>query len=157
MALWKSIACAVDESDGSDRAIGAAARLAHELDAELVLIHVDPPIEGEGGEAVFAPPPARRILDLHRDRIERWSAAASDMRGEPVRVQLASGDAASEIVAFARTSHCDLLVIGSRARSPLSLALGSVAAKVLVHAPCPVLVVSPRVEDVMTDFPGQAA
>ena len=143
MALWNSIACAVDDSDGSRAALGTAARLARQLDASLTLIHVDPSIPGEGGEAVFAPPPPRRILDLHRNQVGAWSAAASDIRGKPVRVQLATGDAAGEILAFARRERCDLLVMGTRARSRLTLAVGSVAAKVLVEAPCPVLVVAP--------------
>ena len=141
MASWKSIVCAVDDSPGSQAALATAARLARELNVALSLVHVDPPLEGEGGEAVFAPPPARRILDLHHDQIAEWSAAASDLRGETVRVQLASGDAADEIVAFARRVGCDLLVLGTRARRPVTFALGSVPAKVMTQAPCPVLMV----------------
>jgi nucleotide-binding universal stress UspA family protein len=152
MSGWKSIVCAVDESSGSKAALGAAARLARDLNARLVLIHVDPKISGEG-EGLFTPPAPRRILDLHRDQIERWSAAASDLRREKVDVQLASGRSADEIVAFARRTGCDLLVLGSRARRPVSLALGSVAAQVVVQAPCPVLVVSAGAED---EGPGPA-
>ena len=143
MALWNSIACAVDDSDGSRAALGTAARLARQLDATLTLIHVDPAITGEGGEAVFAPPPPRRILDLHRDQVSAWCAAAGDIRGKPVPVRLATGDAAAEILAFVERERCDLLVMGTRARSRLKLAVGSVAAKVLIGAPCPVLVVAP--------------
>ena len=143
MSAWKSIVCAVDDSSGSEAALGAAARLARELGARLRLVHVDPHISGEG-EALFNPPAPRRILDLHRDQVERWSAAASDLRGEEVKVQLASGDAAEQILAFARRTRCDLLVIGSRVSRPVSLALGSVAARVMMQAPCPVLVVPAR-------------
>ena len=140
MATWTAIACALDDSSGSEAALGAAARLARDLNTKLMLFHVDPPIEGEG-EALFSPPPPRRILDLHGDQISRWSSAASDLRGEPVGVQLATGDAADEIVAFAQRTGCDLLVVGSRPRGPVSFALGSVASKVMVQAPCPVMVV----------------
>lgn len=140
MTAWTKIVCAMDGSPESRAAMGAAARLARDLNATLVLFHVDPRIEGEG-EALFSPPPPRRILDLHQDQIGRWTAAASDLRGERVSVQLASGDAADEIVAFARRTGCDLLVLGSRARRPLPFALGSVASKVMVRAPCPVVVV----------------
>ena len=139
----KSIVCAVDESSSADAALGTAARLARDLDAKLSVIHVDPPIAGEG-EALFSPPAPRRILDLHGDQLARWTTAASDLRGEPVRVHLASGDAADEIAAFARETACDLLVVGTRTRRPASLALGSVSAKLMVQAPCPVLVVPAR-------------
>ena len=66
---------------------------------------------------------------------------AAAIRGEPVALHYATGDAAEQIVVFARTNASDVIVLGSQARAAAALALGSVAAKVLVHAHCPVMVV----------------
>lgn len=156
MPAWKRIVCAVDESSGSYAAMRAAARLARDLGAELLLVHVD---AKPAGEALFAPPPAARVFTQHSE-VQRWLALGSDLRGEAVSVERLTGDAAGEIIAFARRARADLLVVGARARNPLSLALGSIAARVLVHAPCPVLVVSPEGEErerMKSDFPGRIA
>ena len=52
------------------------------------------------------------------------------------------GDAATEILAAARASDADLIVIGTHGRTGLPrLVLGSVARNVLQHATCSVLVV----------------
>ena len=150
-----TIACAVDTSPGSEAALAVAARLARAIDAELVLIHVD---QAPAEEALLAPPPAR----IPRGRVEqeRWTAAATDLRGEQVSLQLLRGEPAEAIVQFARKAGCEFVVLGSRARNRVTLALGSTAAKVLVAAPCPVIVVPPRGaerEQLKADFPGQVA
>src|SRR5581483_2918518 len=63
-----------------------------------------------------------------------------------VKVRVFSGSPADEIVRFATPR--DLLVCGTHARSALGrFVFGSVAAKLLRHAPCPVLVVRPREDD----------
>jgi nucleotide-binding universal stress UspA family protein len=52
------------------------------------------------------------------------------------------GDAATEILAAAKASNADLIVLGTRGRTGLKrLVLGSVARNVLQHATCSVLVV----------------
>jgi nucleotide-binding universal stress UspA family protein len=90
----------------------------------------------------------REIEGELRAEHERYaSEAASAIRtsgGKPtsgVRV----GDPASEIIAAARASSADLIVMGTRGRSGVQrLLLGSVARKVLHHAECSVLVVRER-------------
>ena len=53
----------------------------------------------------------------------------------------------AEIVEYARKRHAGMIVVGSHARHGLSHAImGSVAEKVVRHAPCPVLVVPPEDE-----------
>ena len=52
------------------------------------------------------------------------------------------GDPRDVLVDTARNLHADLLVVGSHGRTGLAkLVLGSVAAHVVTHAPCSVLVV----------------
>lgn len=70
--------------------------------------------------------------------LERFCAELAD--GTPVEGETIRGDPASVLVE--RCSELDLLVLGSRAYGPLRHALlGSVSARVMREAPCPVLVV----------------
>jgi universal stress protein A len=56
-------------------------------------------------------------------------------------VEVASGDAAEAIVQVAREHGIDLIVMSTHGRTGLAhVFLGSVAEKVVRHAPCPVLV-----------------
>jgi nucleotide-binding universal stress UspA family protein len=138
MTTQKLIACAVDGSLGSEEAMRVAANLAKDLQAKLVLLHVEPKVSGE---ALFAPPSAPR-KHPRRAEILLWESEAAELMGEQVEMQVVAGSPAKEIVAFARRSGCDLLVLGTGVKSRLSLALGSVAGAVLVQAPCPVLTVT---------------
>jgi nucleotide-binding universal stress UspA family protein len=79
-----------------------------------------------------------------RDRAEAASALLGDLRAAGLDVVDAhrDGDAATEIIAAARTFQADLVVLGTHGRTGLTrLLLGSVARNVLHHAPCSVLVV----------------
>ena len=59
-----------------------------------------------------------------------------------VTTRVERGDARSTIVETAEREHCDLVVIGSHGRTGVrKLLLGSVAAHVVAHAACDVLVV----------------
>lgn len=52
------------------------------------------------------------------------------------------GDPAATICEYAEAKDCDLIIMGSRGKNPLSgLLLGSVSTRVLHFAKCPVLVV----------------
>lgn len=50
------------------------------------------------------------------------------------------GGAAEDICGFAEERHADLVVVGSRGAGATRALLGSVAERVVRHAPCPVLV-----------------
>ncbi|HET9752893.1 MAG TPA: universal stress protein [Myxococcales bacterium] len=150
--MWKSIVCGVDSRPGCAASLRLAARLAREQSATLILVHA----EEAAGEAPFAPP-LSRAPPRHQVEETRWAALASDLRGEPVRLETLTGDPADAIVEFARKSGCDLIVVGSHAHSRATLALTSVVGKLLAHAPCPVIVVPSGMEDWRSDFPGQVA
>ena len=137
--MIKSILCAVEGSPRSLDALRYAAKLARNLSARLTLLHVESHPRGGVLFTAYSPedPPDE----------ERWNAIASGLTGEPVEVHYATGDAAEEIVRFARNAHSDLIVLGTRARSKASLAMASAVGGVLPHAPCPVTVVPPESED----------
>ena len=89
------------------------------------------------GDAVVPIKLLKRELDAERDRVK--SAGVS------VETTTLSGRAAPEIVAHAKKTGADLIVMGTHGRSGFQHAiLGSVAERVLRHSPCPVLVVPVR-------------
>ena len=79
-------------------------------------------------------------LDAELKRVEN---AGILVAGETI-----TGRAAPEIVAYAKKTGADLIVMGTHGRSGFQHALlGSVAERVVHHSPCPVLVVpAPRPE-----------
>ena len=145
----KRIVVAVDRSEASLRAVDAAAELAGKYGADLVLVMVVRDIsESDAGVdayarmehinesvEVLAIDSLRGGLDEIRDR-----AVA---KGAPrVAVDVLTGDAAEELLAYARDGAADLLDMGSRGHGRLvGLLVGSVVQKLIGLAPCPVLVV----------------
>jgi nucleotide-binding universal stress UspA family protein len=83
---------------------------------------------------------------VHRDHLEETRNQLRNLVPptfkEPCEVQVVTGDPADVIVHFAQERGADLIVMGSHGHTGLRhLLLGSVAEKVLRHAPCPVLIV----------------
>lgn len=91
--------------------------------------------------------------DAHKRIDEHLEALATELSrpGREVDVRLMNGRPASEIVEEARRIVADLVVVGSRGRGAIaSTVLGSVAAEIIDHAPCPVLVVrAPHIRSVV--------
>ena len=132
--------------DGSDSWAAAAAVIdlvetaGENVEVEVLHVneveYVTPPAGQEPDETDFTEE-ARLIVDSLVGELRD--------RGLAVRGQIRSGiydDVADDIVAEARDSGADLIVVGCRPRSDLSCWLkGSVAHAVLRRASCPVLVV----------------
>lgn len=75
---------------------------------------------------------------------EECQAAAGRLReaGFKTTVQVRTGDPADQIITSAREHRAGLIIVGTRGQTRLRrLILGSVARKILLHAPCSVLVV----------------
>ena len=110
-------------SPTSEVAEEVAARLANELGAELVLIHVsDDSVMGED------------ILRLAAERVRALGVEAETRHRE--------GDVAESIVAAAAELRADLLVIGDHGMGPASrFSLGGLPSQVAHHAPVDILVV----------------
>ena len=131
-----------DFSAGSERAWRTAQRLAGDLGAELVLVHVlvEAPLFVEGP---FAGHRVREFYAAARkwveDQLEQWAAAARGA-GRKVQTVLRVGVPYREIVAAARDEGVDLIILGTHGRGGMDrVLLGSVADRVIRMAPCPVL------------------
>lgn len=137
------ILVAVDGSDAADRATQHAIGLGTALAAppKLHLIHVDP-----------HPLPTTALLleaseaDSYHEENSRRATRRARLRLKSAALDVTThyvvGDPASAILALARKTKFDLIVMGSHGRSALqNVLLGSVACKVLSHCTVPVTIV----------------
>jgi len=141
MEAFKTLLVAVDQSEQSNRAVGAARDLAGVSGGSVRLVHVreQQVIRAKGG-GIFDVEEPEDVDQLLKEDIAVLKEAGISVSAELRHAQL--GGAASQIIAAAKESSADVIVMGSRGRSELAaLLLGSTAYKVLHLADCPVLVV----------------
>jgi nucleotide-binding universal stress UspA family protein len=133
-----------DFSEASDAALGTAIRMAQAFHAAIKVFHVD--ID----PTIVLPPPLDTITiprlfeDVLANTAERLERLVAEVTKAGVTCTSAAefGRSHTSIVERARMDNAGLIVIGSHGRQGLSHALiGSVAEKVVQHAPCAVLVV----------------
>jgi len=140
--MIKNILCAVDRSPSSLQAFGYAIALARWQKARLSLLEVieeaPPPGVTRAPKSDSVPTETRTTLERDLRRV-LTARRASDVQ---VEIFMRKGKVVQEILAQAKASRSDLLVIGSHGRGGVQrLVLGSVAEKVLRLATCPVLTV----------------
>ncbi|HET9597569.1 MAG TPA: universal stress protein [Anaeromyxobacteraceae bacterium] len=142
MSAWKKICCPVDLSPVSRAAMEQAAELAWRHGGAITLLYVDALSVSDAGVRSLAGRDVAAMAALERDReLETWRHAAAEMSTAPVGCAIAVGDPAAEIVRFARAGRHDVIVMGTHGRTDHAT-MGSVAQRVVLDAPCPVLVVN---------------
>jgi nucleotide-binding universal stress UspA family protein len=144
MRLTK-ILCPIDFSPGSEQALRIAARMALDANAELVVVHAwyIPPA-AVAGEHVFPAHVIQQIVDDSQRGLDDAVTRASGYGAKRVSSKLLTGTPWAEIVSELERQACDLCVIGTHGRTGMSrIFLGSVAEKVVRHAPCSVLAMRP--------------
>jgi nucleotide-binding universal stress UspA family protein len=144
----RKILVPIDFSPIADRALAVAREQAIATGAELSLLFVFPTrasLDGPGALALtdqILQEQTLRARKLLEQRLLRFADARFTSHGNVV-----GGRPHEEILRAAEAEHVDLIVMGSHGRTGLArLALGSVAARVVAAAPCPVLLV-PRASD----------
>jgi len=140
--MIKNILCAVDRSPDSLQAFGYAIALARWQGARLNLLEVIetavPPGVSRAPKDDAVPYETRAALERDLRRV-LTARRVSDLK---VEIFMRKGNVVQEILAQAKASRPDLVVIGSHGRAGVQrLVLGSVAEKVLRLATCPVLTV----------------
>lgn len=140
------ILIATDLSEPSEPAVEAGAELARRFGARVTLVHVFDP-------SMLAPPAAipspKRVEEtLAREvsaavRVELERVAREKITGVETAIEvLEHRHVASAICEYAQENGVDLAVVGTHGRTGIAhLMIGSVAEKVVRHAPCPVLAV----------------
>ena len=147
MVFIKKVAFCTDFSENAEQAFGLAFDLTQKYQAQLLLIHVVPPL-------VFPSPVMEDFiseqanLEFSKDAIQRameqieknYLGKMGDYKNALVRVL--SGHPASEILNFVEQEKVDLVVMGTHGFTGLAhFFLGSTAEKVVRRAVCSVLTV----------------
>ncbi|HEY3452624.1 MAG TPA: universal stress protein [Myxococcales bacterium] len=157
MLEWRKILCPVDFSEPSRRAMHVAAQLAREHRAELMLLHVYQAPGVSFPEATFlaGDEVLQQLVEMVLKSLAEWKEEAARAGAPEVTTHTAMGTPYAEILRFAEKQECDLLVMGTHGRTALArVFIGSVAEKVVRHAPCPVLTVRPdRGQPVVAEVP----
>lgn len=134
--IVRRIAHPTNFSTASESALNWAIQLAHEYQAELLLLHVVPP-----------PTPFFELETAMKSEAElALSALLRKLEKAAIKARgfLLTGENSidGQIVRAARLEHADVIIIGTRGRTGLSrLLVGSLASRVITRAHCPVLVV----------------
>jgi len=139
----RRILVATDNSDGAHRALDAAAHLAKQVGAGLIIVNVeqgyfDPglgPFDSREGTVDMLEARSREILLRAKEQAERVGVTA-------VQTVSGLGDAAAFILEVAKREAVDLIVLGKRGRGRLAgILLGSVSQHVAALAPCSVQII----------------
>jgi nucleotide-binding universal stress UspA family protein len=139
----KSVLCASSLHGNCVGSAVLAAQIALDHGARLLLLHVLKP--SESLEAL-----AGRTIEQLEDDIQ--SLIPPEIRSQIViESMVVPGEAYEEILFQAKSQRVDLLVLGAQEASIVStLTKPGVVYKVIAHAPCPVLTVSPLAMDRVT-------
>ena len=141
--MFTNILLASDGSECAIKAAAVAATLVNKFAARLTIINVFQPIPTVGpyGEMVNAEMDQRYITELQEHAISQ-AGLTVEAAGVSYQSRQEVGQPAAEIVRVAEAEGCDLIVLGSRGASGLTLfLLGSTCDRVVHHAHCPVLIV----------------
>lgn len=146
----KRVVVAIDGSEVSKELIDYALHYAaREKDAELHFIHVMEPIEKQPMffKRLEAEVP-RTEVDVKREfqKFLREQMKAAGIEEPPkTSMHVSTGVPYDQIVSYAEEIDADMIMIGHRGLSDLKrFFLGSVASKVVAHAPCSVYVCRPK-------------
>ncbi len=138
---FKNILCPTDFSDESFHAIDYGLRFAKAADGWLVLAHIIHVPSGElyqadGHVLTFEEAKSRSRVLLEQLRDQR-------LDGYPkCELLVEIGDPYEQLTAIATRRRVDLIITSTHGRTGIQhLVLGSVAEKIIRHAPCPVFVV----------------
>jgi nucleotide-binding universal stress UspA family protein len=146
-ALFHRILVPTDFSADAQQANRAASELSRIYSAPLTLVHVYDLVAYPlpEGYVMYTPGQLARMWAEFEERLARARSDARDAGAVQPDSRLLQGLTAAEIVRFAKEGGYDLIVMGTHGRSGLArVLLGSVAARVVRTAVCPVLTVKRR-------------
>ena len=137
----------VDFSEHSQKALRYALAFATQFDAEVVLVHI---VEQMVYPGDWMYPPLA-VTDFAAEKREQMIERLRSLdAGSGVKTQhmVRLGRAWQEVTEIARELKTDLIILATHGYTGLKhVLLGSVAEKIVRHAPCPVLSVRPEERD----------
>jgi nucleotide-binding universal stress UspA family protein len=155
---------AVDGTEASEHAVEALLRLPLPVELPLTAVHVlrprdvVPPLQlGPGLSWDNVMQQYDEQLQGVGLRIARHAQERLRAGGRASEVAVRCGAPADELIATAKETGADLIVVGAANRSALGrLFLGSVSGRLLSHAPCSVLIARTPAETVKAEQPAAA-
>ena len=143
----RKILVPVDFSEHSQKALRYALAFAAQFGAAVTLVHIVEQMVYPG-DWMYPPLAAPDFsADKHAEMIKRLRAldAKSGVKTQHV---VRMGRAWQEVIEIAREQKADMIILATHGYTGLKHALlGSVAEKIVRHAPCPVLSVHPEERD----------
>lgn len=137
---FRKILVGYDGSAQAEKAADVALYLAESLDATVLLFAVARPPEPATSVEVEA------VLDNAREHYEQGFKGIEEkarQRAVMLKTDIAVGHPAEQIIHRAEVDRIDLVILGRRGKSMFEkLIMGSVSARVLRYAHCPVMVVT---------------
>ncbi|MBX7143301.1 MAG: universal stress protein [Oligoflexia bacterium] len=148
---YKHILVTTDFSDASMAAFDIAAYQAKMEGSAITLLTVVPDWEVPPSLLEYVPVPEKideyraQVMAGSEKRLTKLASEKFHSQKVSTHVLISSRSEGVEITDYARRHNCDLIVIATRGHGALaSLVLGSTVQKVLLSAPCPVLVIPVR-------------
>jgi nucleotide-binding universal stress UspA family protein len=149
--MIKQVLVAVDGSENSLRALDFALDLTEKYTASLTILNVS---ESVALSAVPQDPSAisierlvtfnKELNKIHENILKKAFLHAKESKPKmPVSSKLREGNPAYQIIAEAKESGCDVIVVGHKGVGKVKefLGLGGISEKVVHNAPCPVIIV----------------
>ncbi len=141
----KRVVVPVDFSSTMNKVVDYGVMVADKLGAEILFLHVINDFQGYDMMLVH-PSFMSMTKDLEQKAEERMTHLVKDhqQRENGVRGHVVIGDAADEIIDYAKLEKADMIIIGTHGVKGLEkILIGSTADRVVKKAPCPVLVFNP--------------
>jgi nucleotide-binding universal stress UspA family protein len=132
----------VDFSDRSAAAVALARLIARQYGAQVTVMHVVAPLYPPAGSMDAGTVALTELYETRKQEAQRLAAEfmREHLAGIPSHWVIRSGDPAANIIEYAQSEKIRLIVMPTHGYGPFRrFLLGSVAAKVLHDAPCPVL------------------
>jgi nucleotide-binding universal stress UspA family protein len=141
MERFRNILIATDFSDPSELAVRAAPMIEGGDGSKATVVHVvnTPALDpGDVDQSVTQAKELETAIHEHLDRLQNeLKGKIGDVKTAVVR----SSNAADAICEFATNQNVDLIIMGTTGLTGVArFLIGSVAERVVRHAPCPVLV-----------------
>ena len=137
----------IDFSEHSQKALRYALAFAAQFDAEVTLVHIVEQMVYPG-DWMYPPLAVSDFANEKREQMIERLRALDAGSGIKTQHMVRLGRAWQEVTEIAREQKSDLIILATHGYTGLKHALlGSVAEKIVRHAPCPVLSVRPEERD----------
>lgn len=138
--MFSHVLVPLDGSEYGARALAYAQGLANEAGARISLLTVL--LRPDPGSAPVVPKLDEQSRKSAEGHLEQTAATVRERGSAPVSTTVELGEPAERITEFARSQGVDLIVMSTHGLGATGrYAIGSVALKVLMTAPCPVFMV----------------